>query len=111
MRHLMILLVCATASATCLWCAEEKVTPMEESVSFDGVTLWLASTSENPGEQRKEYLPDGQKFASWTKLASIREYPKLNDPRAVAENLVPALKQQNPRAPSSIIQNPKTGED
>jgi hypothetical protein len=110
MRCPALFLIFATAFVTCLGYADDKTLPTKESVSFDGVTFVLASTTENPGEQVKEYLPEGQKFESWTKLAAVREYPKLNDPRAVAENLVRALKQQNPQAPSSIIQNPKTGE-
>jgi uncharacterized membrane protein len=58
----------------------------------------------------KEYIPAGERLESWTKLASIREYPKLGDPRAVAANLVRALKQQNPAAQSSVIENPATGD-
>jgi len=90
--------------------ADDKTPSRKESVAFDGTTLILASTSENPGERVREYIPEGQQLASWTKLASIREYPKLTDPRAVAENVVRALKQQNPGAQSAMIQNPKTGE-
>lgn len=108
MRIVPVILLLATA--TCLLRADDKAPPKKESVVFDGTTLLLASTNENPGERVREFLPEGQKFSSWTKLASLREYPKLNDPRAVAENLVRALRQQNPGAQSAIIQNPKTGE-
>jgi hypothetical protein len=62
-------------------------------VAFDGQLLVLAWQGGNPGETVREYIPPGEKLDSWTTLASIREYPKLDDPRAVAANLVRALKQ------------------
>jgi hypothetical protein len=108
MRLLSFLIVLAIATG--ILHAEEKAVPKAESVSFDGVILYLASTNETPNERLREFLPEGQKFETWTKLASIREYPKLNDPRAVAENVVRVVKQQNPGAQSAVIQNPKTGE-
>ena len=70
----------------------------------------LAWQGGPPGEIVSEYIPPGEKLESWTKLASIREYPKLDDPRAVAGNLLRALKQQNPAAQSAVIENPTTGE-
>lgn len=97
------------ATATVLLAADEK--PLrKESVTFDGMTLVLAAEGDNPGEHIREYIPATQTFKTWARLASIREYPKLEDPRAVAENLLRALKKQNPLAQSAIIQNPKSGE-
>jgi len=82
----------------------------KETVTFDGQTLIFAFQGENPGESLKEYIPQGETLTSWTRLASIREYPKLNDPMAVVANLVSFLKQQNPKAPSKTMQNSVTGE-
>jgi len=82
----------------------------KESVRFDGRTLVLASQGDNPGEHVKEYIPADQKLDSWTQLASIRDYPKLDDPKTLASNLVRMLKAQNPQAPSRMIQNPTTGD-
>jgi hypothetical protein len=73
-------------------------------LAFDGQILVLAWQGGTPGEVVREYIPFGEK------LASIREYAKLDDPRAVAANLVRALKQQNPAAQSAMIENPATGE-
>jgi hypothetical protein len=58
------------------------------------VLAWQGGTT---GETVREYVPTGETLESWTKLASIREYSRLDDPRAVAANLVRALRQQNPR--------------
>jgi len=88
----------------------EPVADPKEVVHFDGQTLALAWEGKNEDEIVKEYLPEGEKLESWKRLASIREYPKLNNPLTLANNLVETLKKQNPNAPSSMIQNPKTGE-
>lgn len=108
MRFLSLLILLVTTNG---WLpAQEALPPKRESVSFDGVVFILKSTKDNPGEGVKEFLPEGQNFASWTKLAALRDYPKHTDPRAMAENLVRALKKQNPGAQSAIIQNPKNGD-
>ena len=43
------------------------------------------------------------------RLLSI-DYPNHDDPKTLAANLVRMLKQQNPDAPSRMIQNPETGD-
>ncbi len=108
MRVLKFLCVIAVTNASGVF-AGEKPEEKKAQVSFDGKTLVLAAEGKNPGESVKEFIPKGQKLDSWTQLASIREYSKLNDPKAIAENLVKALKLQNPRAPHQMMQNPKTG--
>lgn len=108
MRFFRFLLLLLTATG---WLrAQEAVPTKRESVSFDGVVLIIKSSQDNPREQIKEFLPVGENFESWTKLASIRDYPKHTDPRVMAENLVRVLKKQNPGAQSAIIQNPKNGD-
>lgn len=101
--------------ALALWMAgapqtEGQAKPTAERVVFDGHTLVLAWQGGGPQESIREYIPAGERLESWTKLASIRDYPKLGDPRGVAGNLVRALKQQNPAAQSAVIENPATGE-
>jgi hypothetical protein len=92
------------------WIAHADGQAPPKRLVFDGQTLVFAWQGGAPGETAREYIPPGEKLESWTKLASIREYPKLDDPRAVAANLVRALKQQNPAAQSATIENPATGE-
>jgi hypothetical protein len=89
---------------------EHRTAPPPESVTFDGQTLIFAAQSENQGETVREYIPAGQRLESWTRLASIREYPNLNDPKAVVANLIQALKQQNPQARSAVAENRESGE-
>lgn len=81
-----------------------------ESVTFDGHTLVFASQDKNAGESLREYIPAGEKLESWTRLASIREYPNLDDPKAVVANLIKLMKQQYPQARHAVMENKETGE-
>jgi hypothetical protein len=84
--------------------------PGARAVAFDGKRLVHAAEGGTPVERWREFVPEGEAIARWTRLASIREYPGHTDPKALAEGLLRALKQQNPDAPSSIIRHPATGE-
>ncbi len=108
MKYLTTLLAVMFCTGT-IARSEDNAVP-RETIHFDGQTLILASKSGNASESVKEFLLSGENFKSWTKLASIREYPKLNDPKAVVANLIQMLKQQNPEAPSAVVENPKTKE-
>jgi hypothetical protein len=89
---------------------ENKQPKAGQTVQFDGETLTLAYEGEQSGDTIKEFLPAGQKLDSWTKLAAIRQYAGLDDPLALAAQTIKQLKKDYPLSPSSIIQNPKTGE-
>ena len=67
-------------------------TTQTEQVTFDGQKLKLAFDANSQGDTIKEYIPDGQTLQKWTKLASIREYPKLNDAHELAAAVVEILK-------------------
>jgi hypothetical protein len=111
MRRLFALAVLMSLAA-CVGIAQEidLVNPSAgvEAVSFDGQMLPLAWQASD--KRIREYLPEGQKLDSWTSLASIREYPGIDDHRAVVGNLVRQLKQRTPPAPVGLIENPTTGE-
>jgi hypothetical protein len=105
------IIVCAVMFAVGIVAhSEEPVVKQKEFVRFDGKTFALAWENSKPDEIVKEYISDGEKLESWTKLASTREYPKFNDAMALASNLLQTLKKQNPNTPSSIVKNEKTGE-
>lgn len=81
-----------------------------ETVTFDGRTLVLASNTSSPGESIREFIPADEELEAWTILASIREFPKLTDPKRAAFDLIRVLRSQNPEAPSDVIENPATGD-
>lgn len=90
--------------------AEEPAAETKESVTFDGQTLKLAFEGSNPGSTMKEYIPDGETFETWTKLAGIFEYPEHDDPMALVQAVDKLLKEKNPQAQSAILENEKTGD-
>jgi hypothetical protein len=90
--------------------AEDANAAKKESVQFDGQRLILSYTVEKADQSLREFIPENEKLESWTKLASIREYSKLDDPKKLAIKLLENLKQNNPDAPSRMIVNSKTGE-
>ena len=108
MRFLLSTCAIAVCLASSGYTAEEKTTAAD-SVEFDGQRLVFAFESNNPGEHFKEYIPQGENLDSWTKLAAIREYSKIDDPKQLAERMAQLLKKQNPDAQSAIAGNPKTG--
>jgi hypothetical protein len=110
MRHaamfLALLLFCPTLAS-----AEDQAQPAAtETVEFDGNVLGLASQEEEPGQSLKEYIPTGETLETWTKLAAIRQYKDFDDPKLMVGSLVKQLNKQYPESPSSIIENPTTGE-
>lgn len=84
--------------------------PDARAVAFDGRKLVLAAQGDTRVERWREFIPEGEKLERWTRLASIREYPTHADPKALAGELLRALKRNHPDAPSSIIENKATGE-
>lgn len=106
---------CFVAATLLIARGAEPTDPQEaplpkESVRFDGDTLHLAWQGENPGEKIKEYIPAGQDLESWTKLASIREYPQLNDVQALVGSFVRTLDEKNPEIPKELHENRKKNE-
>jgi hypothetical protein len=110
MRLIASLWVFFACSMALVHAADESAPQAEDSIQFDGNVLSLASQEEAPGQSLKEYIPAGESLETWTKLASVREYDHLDDPKAVAGALIDKLKKQYPNSPSSVIQNPTTGE-
>jgi len=84
--------------------------PGAREVTFDGKRLVLADSGRTPAEHWREFLPAGETFARWTVLASIREYPGHADPKALAGELVRALKRSTPDAPMALLEHPKSGD-
>lgn len=84
--------------------------PGARALSFDGKRLVHAAEGKTAVELWREFVPPGETLERWTKLASVREYPSHRDPKALAGELVRALKQRYPGAPFALIENKATGE-
>ncbi len=110
MRSFASLLAVCACSIPLAHSADKNAPPAEHSVRFDGNVLNLASQEQGSGRTLKEYIPEGETLETWTKLASVRQYDNLHDPKAVVGALIEELRKQYPESPSSVIQNPTTGE-
>jgi len=84
--------------------------PGARAIAFDGKRLVQADEGKTAAERWREFLPPGDKFERWTTLASIREYPGHADPKALAGELVRALKRSTPDAPMSILEHQASGD-
>ena len=106
----MLILALLISTSTFLH-ADEKASPAgNETISFDGNVLELASHEDSPSQSLKEFIPAGETLETWTKLAAIREYKDFEDSKLMVGSLVKQLNKQYPDSPSSIIENPTTGE-
>ena len=102
---LLVALVLAATRAFAL-----DALPSAKTITFDGKRLAQAAQGTTPVERWREFVPPGEKLERWTRLASIREYPTHTDPKALAGELVRALKRKYPDAPVAILENKATGE-
>ncbi len=110
MRFAAIVFVTLMGNSAFVQAMDPAPPTMSETVEFDGNVLELASLEDSPGQSLKEFIPAGETLETWTKLAAIREYKDFDDPKLMVGSLVKQLNKQYPDSPSSIIENPTTGE-
>lgn len=76
-------------------------------VEFDGQKLELAWQSETPEQPVAEFIPQGETLEKWTHLASIRQFPGIDDPRELASLTIEQVAEQYPGAPANLVADPK----
>jgi hypothetical protein len=109
MRHIIALSLVVCCIANVARAEDEPNVAAKEAVQFDDQTLVLAFSGDEPGATIKEFVPAGEKLASWTRLAAIREFDNLDSPLDYGVATIEQLKKQYPKSPSSILENPDTG--
>lgn len=87
-----------------------KTASPPKQVEFDGETLQLAWQSENPDLPVAEFIPAGETLEKWTRLASIRRFPDLDDPQALAAKTVEGVAKSYPGAPTNLVDDPKSSD-
>ncbi len=110
MRFAIAILAILACGTTVSRASDNTVAPAKQSVQFDGNLLDLASQVESDGQVLREYIPAGETLEHWTKLAAIREYDALDDPKGVVVRMLQQLKRQYPDSPGAMMENPTTGE-
>jgi hypothetical protein len=73
------------------------------SLTFDG-ERYVQRFEQKEGDARVvEYTREGETLKNWTRLAAIRHFPKLTDPKQAAGNLARIVQQHNPAARAEVI--------
>jgi hypothetical protein len=75
----------------------------DRTITFDDVTYTRQFVGNmNPGGLA-EYVRPTETVDNWTTLVAVRNFPKLDDPAAVASQLVKTLKESNPEARFQLL--------
>jgi hypothetical protein len=109
MRHIVALCLLFVGIGSTAIAGDEPNSPAKETVEFDGQKLELAFTGDDVEATIKEFVPQGERLDSWTKLAAIREFENLDNPVEYGIATIEQLKKQYPKSPSSIKEDPNTG--
>ncbi len=79
-------------------------------IKIGDLVLYRPSPATDSKEELREYLPEGEKFEHWTKLASVRVFKDLKDPVSYLKNVVAAVTKSHPLARYQVLQDQKTKE-
>lgn len=104
---LFALVMLAVAAERPLLAKESAAAPPRQ-VEFDGKKLKLAWQSENPELPVEEFIPADETLEKWTRLASIRRFPDLDDPKSLAATTVETVNASYPGAPTNMFDNPES---
>lgn len=70
--------------------------------------MFLAYTPGLAANGLREYLPAGETLSSWTRLASVRVFPDLDNPSAFLKKVAEGVKRSHPAARYQLLE-PKDG--
>jgi len=88
----------------------DSATADKPSVTFDGQTLFLAWQNDDDKPTIREFIPQGQDLETWTELASLRDYPELNDPFLICGAMAKRAMDMNADANGRVTDNNANGE-
>lgn len=80
----------------------------KDVVSFDGTTLVAVAREQQAGGPVIEFIPAGEEFDAWTRLASVRVHEQAPGAKELARELVKQVKANYPQSPVAISEDPDT---
>ncbi len=86
-----------------------KIMPHPPYILIGDLKLCLAFAPEASTERLREYLPEGEVFERWNRLASVRVFEHVRDPREYLETVAAAVRQSHPSAKARLLQSEATG--
>ncbi len=79
-------------------------------ITMGDLKLFRAYAPKESAVDLREYLPEGETLDHWNRLASVRVFKDLKDPKQYLSDLAGAVKQSNPAARFQFLQNDETKE-
>lgn len=92
-----------TALFILMFCLATPSPAEEAAFRFDGVEYFQRGDEAGI----REFLPAGETFTRWNQLISLRHFPRLQDPRAYALQVVAAAEASDPAAKGQVLQSDK----
>ncbi len=77
-------------------------------IKIGDLILHRPSPAIEAKEELREYLPEGESFERWTRLASVRVFKDLKDPVSYLKNVAAAVTKSHPLARYQVLQEEKT---
>jgi hypothetical protein len=73
-------------------------------IQIGDLSLFVAYSPSESTNQLKEYLPEGEKFEDWKRLASVRTFATWKDPELYLKQLGPWIVKKDPASKYRLFQ-------
>jgi len=80
------------------------------SITVGDLKLYRVFSPPDSKVQLREYLPQGESFEHWNRLASVRVFKELKDPKAYLMKVAAGVTKSHPAARYQFLVNDKTKE-
>jgi hypothetical protein len=84
--------------------------PAAPYITIGELRLFRAYAPEDSKVDLREYLPEGEALTHWNRLASVRVFKDLKDPKQYLSNVASAVKKSHPSANYRLLQDDKSKE-
>jgi hypothetical protein len=93
-----------------LFAAAANLLTAASSITIGELKLFRTYAPEDSKVDLREYLPAGENFDHWNRLASVRVFKDLKDPKQYLSNVAAAVKKSHPSANYRLLQDDKSKE-
>ena len=83
----------------------------QPTIAIGDVKLALAFTTKDSPESIREYIPKGESLDHWSRMASVRVFPKENNPLDYLQRVGAHIPRSHPAARAQLLKHDKTGDN
>jgi hypothetical protein len=83
----------------------------QPTIAIGDVKLALAFTSKDSPESIREYIPKGESLDHWSRMASVRVFPKEKKPLDYLQRVGAGIPRTHPAARAQLLKHDKTGDN